>query len=113
MREFYRGVADDPVLRPMYPEEDLGAAAETLDGIADQVAAPGDADRLLALDQALQRLAAVDANLVNLVELRFFAGLELAEIAALCGRAERSLKRDWRKARALLHASLEGGLADE
>jgi RNA polymerase sigma factor (TIGR02999 family) len=90
-----------------------GAAAETLDGIADQVAAPGDADRLLALDQALQRLAAVDANLVNLVELRFFAGLELAEIAALCGRAERSLKRDWRKARALLHASLEGGLADE
>ncbi len=61
---------------------------------------------LFALDQALQQLAKVDAALARLVELRFFAGMELAEIADVLQRSERSLKRDWRKARAFLHAHL-------
>jgi RNA polymerase sigma factor (TIGR02999 family) len=63
---------------------------------------------LLALDQALRRLEALDVHLSALVEMRFFAGLELAEIASLSGRSERSLKRDWRKARAFLHQQLGG-----
>jgi RNA polymerase sigma factor (TIGR02999 family) len=64
----------------------------------------------LAIDRALARLAAVDAWLGELVELRFFGGLSLEEIAELRPRSERSLKRDWRKARALLHVMLgEGG----
>ena len=58
--------------------------------------------------EALERLAAVDDGLAQLVELRFFGGLELEEIAGLNGRSERSLKRDWRKARAFLHAQLAG-----
>lgn len=84
-----------------------GAAAQDLDEIADRVGALGDAERLLGLDQALTRLAALDRQLATLVEMRFFAGLELAEIADITGRSERSLKRDWRKARAILHAHLE------
>ncbi len=43
--------------------------------------------------------------------MRFFAGLDLAEIAEVTGRSERSLKRDWRRARAFLHAQLGGDAA--
>lgn len=83
-----------------------GQRALTLDeGLHDQ---PLDTrlDDLLVLDQALDRLAALDRELASLVELRFFGGLELEEISQLTGRSERSLKRDWRKARAVLHAAL-------
>lgn len=63
---------------------------------------------LLALDAGLQRLAQNDATLARLVELRFYAGLELTEISALTGRSERSLKRDWRRARAFLYREMSG-----
>lgn len=91
-----------------------GIVPEALDEIAERVGAIGDAERLIGLDQALERLATLDRALVALVEMRFFAGLELSEIAEITGRSERSLKRDWRKARAVLHAALDGGgLPDE
>jgi RNA polymerase sigma factor (TIGR02999 family) len=90
-----------------------GAIAQDLDEIAERVGTLGDAERMLGLDQALTRLAALDHQLVSLVEMRFFAGLELTEIAEITGRSERSLKRDWRKARAILHANLAEGLPDE
>ncbi len=61
---------------------------------------------VFALAQALEQLGALDPGLAQLVDLRFFAGLELPEIAELTKRSERSLKRDWRKARAFLHAQL-------
>lgn len=64
---------------------------------------------VLALDEALETLAACDPELAQLVELRFFAGLELSEIRALNGRSESSLKRDWRRARAFLLAELGRG----
>lgn len=88
-----------------------GEAHQTLDGVAESMGEAGTADRLIALDQALSRLGALDPGLVGLVEMRFFAGLELEEIAELTGRSERTLKRDWRKARAVLHAALDGGVA--
>ena len=66
---------------------------------------------LLALDRALAGLEATAPELGRLVELRFFAGLALPEIAELLGRSERSLKRDWRRAQAFLRATLDGGLA--
>ena len=61
---------------------------------------------VLALDAALGRLGEVDAPLANLVEMRFYAGLELAEIAVVQDRSERSLKRDWRRARAFLQREM-------
>ncbi len=61
---------------------------------------------LLALDTALAELEKGSPDLGRLVELRFFAGLGLEEIATLLGRSERSLKRDWRRARAFLLARL-------
>ena len=63
---------------------------------------------LLALDAGLERLAAESPRLARLVELRYFAGLSFAEVAALQGLTERTAKRDWRKARAFLLAELGG-----
>ena len=68
---------------------------------------------LLALDAALERLAAESPRLARLVELRFFAGLGFAEIGALQGLTERTAKRDWRKARAFLLAELAGAPPDD
>ena len=61
----------------------------------------------LGLDTALTRLAAVDEKLAQVVELRYFAGLSEQEIATLLKRSERSIRRDWQKARMFLLASLK------
>lgn len=63
-------------------------------------------DDVLALDDALAKLSSVDAPLAALVEMRFYAGLELSDIASVQDRSERSLKRDWRRARAFLQREL-------
>lgn len=68
------------------------------------------AEQVLAVDQALEQLARIDERLAQVVELRFFAGFTEAEIAESLGRDERTVRRDWRKARALLHELLSGGL---
>lgn len=64
---------------------------------------------LLALDQALESLRLVEPLLAELVDMRYFAGLEIEEVASLTGRSATSVKRDWRRARAFLHAQLAGG----
>lgn len=63
---------------------------------------------MLGLDTALTKLAGVDAKLAQVVELRYFAGLSEQEIAELMKRSERSIRRDWQKARLFLLASLGG-----
>ena len=63
-------------------------------------------ENLLALDTALERLAGVDAKLAKVVELRYFAGLSEQEIAELLDRSERSVRRDWQKARMFLLAAM-------
>ncbi|MEO8503966.1 MAG: ECF-type sigma factor [Acidobacteriota bacterium] len=61
---------------------------------------------ILALDQALAKLAGVDADLARLVEFRYFAGLTIEEIAELTEVSPSTLKRGWRTARAFLHSEL-------
>ena len=63
-------------------------------------------DDVLALDDALARLMEIDPPLAALVEMRFYAGLELSDIAKVQDRSERSLKRDWRRARAFLQREI-------
>ncbi len=65
-------------------------------------------EEILAVDQALERLASMDPRLARVVELRFFAGLSAEEVAEAIGRDVRTVHRDWRKARAVL-AGLLGG----
>lgn len=80
-----------------------------LDTTAMQAVAEERGEEVLALDAALIRLAHVDAQLAALVELRFYAGLDLGQIASVQERSERSLKRDWRRARAFLQRELMPG----
>jgi len=58
---------------------------------------------LPALNEGLNRLAELDPKLAELVDLHFFGGFSFAEIATLRGISERTVERDWRKARTLLH----------
>jgi RNA polymerase sigma factor (TIGR02999 family) len=61
---------------------------------------------LLELDEALERFAQKDRELARLVELRFFAGLDVAETAAAMGVSESTVKRGWATAKAWLHREL-------
>jgi RNA polymerase sigma factor (TIGR02999 family) len=67
---------------------------------------PAEPEQLLALDAALDRLGGLDERLARLVELRFFAGLSVEETAEILDVSPRTIKRDWRKARALLYEAL-------
>lgn len=69
------------------------------------VAANRDVD-LLALDAALTRLAAIDVQQARLVELKFFGGLEITEIAEVLDISSATVKRDWNSAKAWLRHEL-------
>lgn len=62
---------------------------------------------LARLGEALDALAEVNRDLAQLVDLHFFGGFSFAELAELRGVSERTIYRDWRKARLLLHGTLE------
>jgi RNA polymerase sigma factor (TIGR02999 family) len=68
---------------------------------------PAAEDTPLRIDEALRELAAVEPRLAALVEMRYFGGFTEAEIAAALGVTERTLRRDWLKASALLRAMLQ------
>ena len=66
------------------------------------------AESLIALDEALERLGAMDARLCRVVECRYFAGLSDDETAEVLGVTSRTVRRDWVKARGWLYAQLAG-----
>jgi len=76
----------------MLEEEKAGAAVPTVD--------------ILALDEALSRLEGLEPRLSRIVEMRFFGGFSVEETAGALNLSERTVKRDWQKARAFLHAEL-------
>ena len=65
-------------------------------------------DQILAIDEALHRLDAVNQRLRQVVELRFFGGVPEEEIAAILGVSARTVERDWLKARLFLLRELAG-----
>lgn len=85
-----------------------GGGVEALP-LDDQVAAPAvwQAEQLLAVDVALAELEQLSPRLARIVELRFFVGLNESEIGELLAQSERTVRRDWRKARAFLQIELE------
>ena len=64
---------------------------------------------LIALDEALERLRALDERQAQTVELRYFGGLEIREVAEIQGVSEITVKRDWRSARAWLFRAMSDG----
>ena len=83
-----------------------GARPATLDDEAEAIA-DGASDEIVALDEALGLLERLDPRLARVVELRFFGGLTEEETAAALGSSERTVRRDWTKARAFLHRHLD------
>lgn len=83
-----------------------GAVMLTLEPHREPGAESGQVD-VLAIEQALQALEEVDPRLVEVVECRFFAGMDHAEIALAQDVSERTVRRDWRRARAFLRAHLD------
>ena len=75
-----------------------------IEGFADPASLSG--NEILRVDQALKDLAQVDERLVKVVEMRYFAGMKEGEIAEALSLTERTVRRDWEKARLLLAAAL-------
>jgi RNA polymerase sigma factor (TIGR02999 family) len=85
-----------------------GGGVEHVELDADVAAAVADpsAREVLRVHESLQELEVIDARLVRIVEMRYFAGMTVAEVADSLGVAERTVARDWEKARLFLQASL-------
>ena len=83
---------------------------DTLTPIANADANGG--EDIEALGEALEALSTLDRALAELVDLHFFCGFGFGEIAAMRGVSERTVQRDWKKARLLLRRSLDQGVAD-
>ena len=66
------------------------------------------AAEVLAVDEALKRLAEHDPDQARVVELRFFGGLSVEETAHVMERSARTVKREWRMAKAWLFRELQG-----
>lgn len=83
-----------------------GNEAISLDLDAHDIPVEQAAAEVLALDDALDRLQALEPRAARVVELRFFAGLSIDETAEVLGIVPRTVVRDWTRARAFLHATL-------
>jgi RNA polymerase sigma factor (TIGR02999 family) len=88
-----------------------GGGVPPLELDEERVAVESRAEELLEIDAALRKLAERDQRLARLVELRFFAGLSVEEIAEVLGISTRTAKRDWQRARVELRRLLGSGAA--
>lgn len=85
-----------------------GVRPVPLEGLGE---AEGPAEDLVALDEALERLAAVDERKVQVVQLRYFGGFTVEETARILDLSPAQIKRDWTAARAFLLREMTGGSA--
>jgi RNA polymerase sigma factor (TIGR02999 family) len=92
--------------RRMSDKRGSGQSVLPLDAIAVAVTLSQPEERIVALDEALQRLALGQPRLAQVVECRYFAGYTEPETAEALGVTERTVQRDWAKARALLYEAL-------
>jgi len=95
-----RGILIDRARERLADKRGAGVRPLPLEVADGAVAA--EAAEALAVDRALDELERLEPRLVEIVELRFFAGCSVVETAELLSISERTVKRDWRKARALL-----------
>jgi RNA polymerase sigma factor (TIGR02999 family) len=70
-------------------------------------------EELLALDEALEKLAAQDPRKSQIVELRYFGGLTVEETAEFLKQSQRTVEREWNMAKAWLYRALSGEEPDE
>jgi RNA polymerase sigma factor (TIGR02999 family) len=104
--EAIRRILIDQARQKATARHSAGRQRQPLD--PDAAASPQPREDLLALDEALDKLAAEDPLKANLVKLRYFVGMSLAEAAAALGLSERTAGRHWAYARAWLRRAVEG-----
>lgn len=111
-RAHFFGIASNTMRRLLVDHARRRKAAKRGGGAAplritnEQIGVDLSFDELLALDDALDRLGALDPRLLQVVERRFFGGLTEDEIAESLGVTSRTVQRDWAKARAWLYKEL-------
>jgi RNA polymerase sigma factor (TIGR02999 family) len=76
----------------------------------DVAEAVADGEELTRIGDAVDELAEVDPRLAQVVDLKFFCGFSFAEIGAMQGVSERTVQRDWEKARIYLYRALDGSI---
>ncbi|HYE73886.1 MAG TPA: sigma-70 family RNA polymerase sigma factor [Blastocatellia bacterium] len=91
-----------------YAKRGGGAVQVTLNEALDVSAQSNEIADVLALDEALEKLAKVDPRKCQLIELRFFGGLSIEETATVLNISEITVKREWAKAKAWLFRELRG-----
>ena len=102
-----RGLVIDRVRSRQAQKRGGGLSITSLDtDHAEQVAQP---EFLQQVGDALDELARVEPALAQVVDLKFFCGFTLAEVAVMQGVSERTMQRQWEKARAVLYRALGGG----
>ena len=79
----------------------------------DVAEAVADSTELTAIGAALDELATIDPLLADIVDLKFFCGFTVAEIAAMKRVSERTIERGWQKARLFLHRTVRNDLLEE
>lgn len=102
------------VMRSIIVDAARAASTDRRGGDADQVTLttgvmenlPNPADEILDVHAALEDLGRIDARLARVVEMRYFGGMDDAEIAEVLGLSKRTVTRDWDKARLLLAHAL-------
>ena len=113
-RSHFYGIAAQAMRRILVDHARRHRAARRDGGIRitldDSVAESGGVPEidLIALDDALRKLAALDERQARVVELRFFAGLDVEETAEALGTSPATVKRDWTLAKAFLYHELAG-----
>jgi RNA polymerase sigma factor (TIGR02999 family) len=104
-----RHIAIDQARRRSAAKRDGGArvSLEVVEGVGGSADAPVVVD-VLAVHEALEQLKTMSPRLVQVVEMLFFAGLSVEEAAEALGTSPSTVKRDWRKAKALLLVLMKG-----
>jgi RNA polymerase sigma factor (TIGR02999 family) len=98
-----RRILVDHARRRLAGKRDAGTPVTLGDDVAQ---AAGGSDDVLGVDEALERLAALDARQARIVELRYFAGLSVPETADVMGISPATVKREWQSAKAWLQREL-------
>jgi RNA polymerase sigma factor (TIGR02999 family) len=101
----------DAARRRLADKRGGGVRAQSVDELAEVLAAPAPDQELVALDRALDTLGEASPRARQVVELRFFTGLSLQETAEALGTSVKTVQRDWLAARAWLRARVGGELA--
>lgn len=101
-----RFVLIDEARRALTSKHGGNQNAESLSSVDIPITDDNRLEEMLALDKALESLAEISPRLAKVVELRYYGGLEENEIADLLNVTYRTIRRDWRKARAFLQKHL-------